>query len=106
MAITTNSWHLNSYTNATWTDWVAPSGAVAVVKTAVLTNTSSSSTTVSIRVVDAASAVQSTLVHAATIPAGAAFSLDISMLSVPSGNKVQINAAVAGLSFTASGLLK
>lgn len=103
MALTPKTWRLAAYTPDTYTDLLTATGAPVIVKSLLVTNTGSGSPTVRLRVTNAAGVEQAVIVAGETLAAGASYALDVGVLVLATGEKLQAAASLAGVSFTASG---
>lgn len=107
MAVTLSDYHLNSYTNDTWTELASPgTGEILVIRSLTICNTSASGLDVSIRITQSdGSTVKSTQMDGYTLGAGQSLFLgprDI-MWALTSEQQLQVKADVAGASFMATG---
>lgn len=102
MAIpTTKNWTLNSYTNDTWTDLVAEPSVIAAL---IIANTGAGDAVVDVRLEDGGASL-AVLVPTATIGSAESYVLDMRSLNVTGTQAVQVRADVAGVEFTASGVI-
>ena len=99
MALVTDNWTLNSYTNSTWTDLVAEP---AILSTLIVTNTSGSSVVFSVRVEDSGTPL-ATIISNSTLTSNEASVIDTRSLVLTGTQKLQIFVDAAGAEFYTSG---
>lgn len=104
MALTAKTWRLNSYTPGDYTDLIVATGAPVVVKSLIITETAGSAPTVRIRTTNSSGVEQSAIIAGESISANASYTIDLQMLVLGTGEKLQVSSSLAGTSFTASGV--
>lgn len=102
MALSRKNWTLNSYTNDQWTDFVVEECTIASM---VICNTSEDEAHVSMRLADASNNSLATIMSNKPVTANEAITVDIRSLNVIVGQKLQVQANVAGVEITASGVI-
>lgn len=103
MALTPKTWRLASYTPDTYTDLITATGAPVVLKGLIISS-ASGTPTVRVRTANAAGVEQTSILAGEALVAGASYALDLPLLVLATGEKLQVSASAAGVSFTASGV--
>ena len=101
MALTAQNWTLASYTNSTWTDLVVAS-APTIIKGLVI-GVGSTNAVVGIRIVDSGGTALAVLTPGETLTANLGYVADLPTLTLENSQKLQVNASVAGCTFSAHG---
>lgn len=101
MARTAKHWTLKSYTNGAWTDLVAEASTLVSI---ILANTGASPIAVQARLTDAAGVETAVVLPTTSVEGNKASRLDLASLSLQANTKLQVQAAAAGVHFTATGI--
>lgn len=102
MALTPKSWHLNAYTNGTFTTIATGGTNGSVIKALAIAN-GANAAVVSLRIVTSADVVKSILITGETLVANASYKADLPVITLAATDKLQVAASLAGASFTAFG---
>lgn len=101
MALVIKNWSLNSYTTGTWTP-VVDAVTDSLVKN-LLISTSDVSAIVRARIVDANGDSIAVLIPEEELVPYTGYAMDVSLISLEAGQKLQIWASAPGVSFSANG---
>lgn len=93
-------WTLKTYTNGAWTDLVAEQGVIAAI---LVCNTGAAGVAVQARLTDGAGTETAVILPPTTVAGNTTQTLDLRSLSMPANTKLQVQAAAAGVHFTATG---
>lgn len=105
MPYTNTVYTLNTYTVSTDTDLVPATPDFTMVAL-LITNTAASPASVIVKLTDASGVELARIVPATSIVAGASSSLDLRSLNIPATSyKLMVQADIAGVHFTASGVV-
>src|SRR4051812_35164454 len=101
---TLKSWSLNTYTNSTWTDFIVGTSNNETVRGITISNTTGAPINLQMRVTSAIATPQATVLPLTSIAANTSLQLNTDPLNLIAAQRLQINAAAAGLEFYASGI--
>lgn len=102
MALIAKNWNLSTYTNGAWTNLV-DSGANTTLVRNVIVACGATEALIRIRTVDAVGTLLATIVPGETIDPNTGYKLDIALITLEVGQRLQVQASVAGVSFSANG---
>lgn len=103
MATSITNWTLDSYTDSTWTDLVDE--GPATVTALLISNTTGGAIIVDVRLTDDLDNELAQALAGYSVAANSTYQLEISSLNITRLQKLQVQAAAAGIHFIASGVV-
>ena len=101
MGLHVYSWNVNTYTISTWTTLLT--ATTDTIVRAISIACGGNAATIQIQMVDATGALLSTIVPPSSLSINEGAAVDLQLISVLAGNKIQVMANVSGVTFSASG---